>query len=152
MSVPTFYYNGNFYSCGTKIKLKQKYLDTHTYNREPIWPYAKFDNKVIRNHTTYFVFKIADIDTHGEWRRYSGYFLICATNLEDAIEKIISPVIINIKQNLAYCQTSEKKNNESKVFTILIYICVLIASLIFKEFYIIWAIASFVLYKWSENQ
>lgn len=152
MSAPTFYYNGQFYSRGTKIKLKQKYLNTHTYNGEQIWPYARFDNKIMKENEIYFVFKISDIDMQGEWRKYSGYFLVYSHNIIDAIEKIISPVIINVEQKNVKYYMSEKNNNECKIFGIIIYISVLVASLVFKEFYIIWAIASFIFYKWSKSQ
>lgn len=147
-----FYYKDKFYSPGTEIKLSKKYLECNTYDGMPIWPYAKYKGRVDKNGYSYYFFTMSKLDSYGQWRNYAGYFTIYPFALDMAIEEILSPIVFNYEQVYDkfnnYSYTKQSISSE-KIVACIIYACVLIGSLIFKQFYLIWIIATFIFFKWS---
>ena len=142
-----FYYKGKSYTTNTVIKLTQQYRDTHTDRGLQIWKYARFYHKNLARNEYCFNcasgyypnVKHEDINRSS----YCGYFNIKAEELEGAIEEIIQPVPIELVPIVP------KKDWEVKSMGMLwlIYIAVLFFSLIFREFYIIWIVATYVFFK-----
>ena len=150
----TFSYKGKYYLPGTKIKLSKEYMQCDTFNNQNLWPYARFYKKVCKNNVVYYMFCLTNPDLYGEYHKYAGYFLVHCMYLDYAIEEITNPILFDYE---GYCNYLNNKNdvakktiNNEKIIGYIVLISVLIGSLIFKEFYIIWIIAFFIFYKWSE--
>ena len=135
-----FRFHGETYADQTVIKLKNEFCNTHTYNNEYLWPYARFSHKVIQNNIVYYMFNICNLSAG--WHKYAGYFRLTEYQLEQAIESIINPVPILIVEK-AYYKDWEV---DSVVIAWIIYIAVLFFSRVFKDFYYIWIVASYVFF------
>ena len=66
------YYNGDYYSNGSEVKIKDEYIQTHTYNGQKIWKYARFGNKTTYNRQIAYLF----------WKSKSTYVDFYAMNLD----------------------------------------------------------------------
>lgn len=142
-----FYYKGRYYTTKTVVKLTQQYRNTHTNLGFPIWKYAWFSHKIInRNeYCFYYANEYYSNVNHEQIRSgdYCGYFQIKAEDLENAIEEIIKPVLIEL-----VLATPKKDCAVEGMGTLwIIYIAIMISSLIFNEFYIIWIIVTYLFFK-----
>lgn len=135
-----FRFQGKTYTEKTIVRLKNEFCNTHTYNNEPIWPYARFSHKVIHDNILYYIFYPCNLGAG--WHRYAGFFLLTETQLDQAIAEIITPVPISIIEK-EYYKDWEVPN---VLWMWLIYITVLFFSMIFREFYLIWIVASYVFF------
>lgn len=145
-----FYYKGKTYSSGTVIKISQAYCNAYSYRDKPIWPYAKFDRKFVKDSLEYYVFSICNIDMAGQWRKYTGSFIINTIELDAVIEQIIKPLEIkNVELVIPEQKMDWEDNNVLLLWAI--YIAVMVGSLIFKQFYIIWVVATCVFIKYRKE-
>ena len=160
----TFRYKGKTYSKNTRIKVSQKYIDNHLYEGMPIWPYARFDKTIIKNNKAYCMFSICEFNSCRELNAHAGYFVVSASDLDILIDEIRKPVV---KENIAsqpavilendissQSAAISKKDWRTKGMGIawIAYIATLMASLIFKDFYIIWIVASCVFFKYRKEK
>ena len=160
--VSMMYYDGDMYYNGTKVKLKDEYIKTHTFYGKKIWKYARFDNITTYNNCRGYFFcitkdSLCDLLSMGYKnveernaivREHAPYFIIPCHELHNAIEEIIVP--LKVEQNLANTVQESivnrafhpKKDSEVPGMTVLwiIYILALIGSLIFKQFYLLWIV------------
>lgn len=135
-----FRFMNDTYTEGTIVKFKNNFCNTHTYKNKPIWPYARFSHKVIHDNILYYIFNICNLGPG--WNRYAGYCLLTEMQLEYAIEEIIESVPILIVDKEYY----KDWEVEGMGWLWLIYIVVLFFSMIFKEFYLIWMVASYIFF------
>lgn len=94
-----------------------------------------------------------DIKTEND---YAPYFVIEAFVLPNIIEEITKPIKLSQEETkaiFAALAAEPKKDWEVKgiVAAWLIYIAVLIGSLIFKEFYFIWIVATYIFLKYRKE-
>ena len=159
-----FYYKNDFYINRTEIALKTEYINTHLWNGKKLWKYARYDHQVSYNgQISYFFcaskFDWPSLNSMGLERTarddYAPYFLIPAVELENAIEEIIKPIKLERKETDAILENITKPKNDLEepglIVLWLIYIAVLVGSLIFKQFYIIWLIATMLFVKWRKE-
>lgn len=155
-----FYYKGDYYINGTEIVLSDYYINTHTWNGRKLWKYARYDHQTLNNGSVAYFFCInrsdwlslreMGLDPHAA-DDYAPYFVIRALDLESAIQEFAKPIKLNrvqtevIKQ--AIVTTRSDFDNATLIVLWLIYIFVMIGSLIFKQFYIVWIIASVIFFK-----
>lgn len=162
------YYKGQYYINGTVIEIADDYINTNLFNGKKFWKYVRFDRQINNCGSILYSFCAVKIDIlslramnmdRRETNKYALYFTIPAWHIDSAIGKITK----------AICLTEEESNaiNNSLLDTIehpksdwsypslriawIVYIFVLIASLIFNQFYIIWIIATFVFFKWRKE-
>lgn len=141
-----FFYNKQSYTSGTVVKISKDYQDTHTFNEKPIWKYACFSHRFIKDYKEYYSFVFYDavyFELSGsEYSKYCGIFTITSEDLENAIEGIIKPIPVEL------IPVIPKKDWEvDEMWGLwLIYVAVLLFSLIFREFYLIWVAASFIFF------
>lgn len=168
--VPTelMYYKGDYYIGGTKLTLKDEYIQSHKYNNKKLWKYAKFGYKLTyNNRPAYFFWRtkhsLAELHSMGYhggeslracMRDYAPGFVVYSYELENAIEEITDPIKLSKEENTAINKAimdmieHPKRDWDDPTLLALwiIYIAVMIGSLIFNEFYIIWIIASIAFY------
>ena len=162
------YYNGDYYSNGSEVMIKDEYINTHTYNGKKIWKYAYFGNKIVHNgQTAYFFWSTRkryidfmelniDYKTRGD---YAPYFVVYAYELSNFIEEFTRPYKMSDEQKaereraIMYMIEHPKRDWDYPELLIgwIVYIGVLIGSLIFKEFYIPWAIATYAFYEYRKG-
>ena len=136
-----FVYKGKAYGAGTGIKLKQEYINTYLYNGYRIWQYAYLSN--INYKENKYMFNKYKTYPYSESQGCVSYFSISQSELDNVIEEIIEPKPVNVSR------AKPKNDGEVEGMGILwtIYIAVMVASLIFREFYIIWIAASVFFFK-----
>lgn len=162
------YYNGDYYSNGTEIMVSDEYINTHTFNGKKIWKYAYFGNKTVYNGKTAYFFWASrrtfldhcrmGID-YSKYNDYSPYFVVTAWELNNMIQEFTKPIKLPDKDKEAVDQMimdiiSHPKTDWDYLELIIgwiVYICVMMGSLIFTEFYIPWMIASYVFYKYRKG-
>ena len=162
--VSYMYYNGDLYLNGTEMILKDEYINTHTYNGKKIWKYYAFDHKArSNNQNTYFLcrrrYSFCDLIAMGIrdqdkinsiTRDYAPYITIPCHELHDAIEGFTNPIKVERKKAEDMMGTVvENALHPKSDFEIpgmmalwAIYIVVMVASLIFRQFYLLWIIAT----------
>ena len=144
--------------------LSDEYIKKQERNGKKIWKYARFGQKVNRDGVIGYVF----YKHKSDWLslrqmglgsnaadEYSAYFVIDAWELDGAIEEITHPFILSQEKteaiNKAISDMVEHPKHDWDDSGLLIlwflYIAALIGSLIFKDFYILWAVATFVFVK-----
>lgn len=161
-------YNGEYYSNGTEVMVSDEYINTHTYNGKKIWKYAWFGNNTIHNGQRAYVFYRSkcscvdfykmniDYSTQGD---YAPFFVVYAYELASFIEKFTKPFKMSDEQKTAreqailYMLEHPKRDWDYPELLLgwIIYTGVLIGSLMFKEFYIPWLIATYVFYEYRKG-
>lgn len=146
-----FIYNGKIYTQHTIIKVSQSYIDAHANDKEPIWPYYRFMRKYILDNKVYYEFQICKADVLGEWLNYATSFTTYPSELKSLIEDIVVPVEV---ENMQIDLPKAKKDWEDSdtILAWIIYIAVMIGSLIFKQFYIIWLIATIIFFNYRRKR
>lgn len=159
-----FYYKGDFYINGTEIVLKDEYIKDHKWNGRKLWKYARYDHQTKYNGRISYFFtshkldwlslNSMGIDTRSQ-NDYAAYFVVDALELENAIEEITKPIKFNRQETEKILEEIVKPkhffDSPENVISWLVYIGVLIGSLIFKEFYIIWVIVTVVFLKFKNK-
>lgn len=155
-----FYYNGDYYINGTEIILTDRYIDRNQFNGKKLWKYAKYDHQTIYNgRVAYFFCRTRSdwlsIDKEGidaqSINDYAPYFVIEAPFLDSAIKEIIKPIKLDHTETEAIMEAivspKSEFDNTGLVLLWIAYIAVMIGSLIFKQFYIIWVVVSLIFIK-----
>lgn len=152
-----FYYNGDYYINGTEIILKDDYINQHQFNGKKIWKYARFDHQVCLNGRVAYFFCInksdwlslyeMGLDTKAS-SHYAPYFIVEAINVSNIIEEISKPIKLerHITQQILEDISEPKSDFDNPDLVLLwaVYIIIMICSLIFNHFYIVWAIVSYL--------
>ena len=159
-----FYYKGDYYINGTEITLKDEYIKNHRWNGDKLWKYARYDHQTVYNGRTAYFFCCIKTDwlslnSMGLDIRaiddYAPYFVIEALDLDNAIEEFIKPIKLEREETEAVLEaiTTPKSDFDNPELTVLwvIYIAVMIGSLIFNQFYIVWAIVTFLFFKYRKE-
>lgn len=155
-----FYFKGDYYINGTEIILTDKYINNHKFNEKKLWKYAKYDHQTkcngrvayffCKSRSDWLSFNEMGIDIK-EKDNYAPYFVIEAFDLEVAIEEIAHPIKLERAQTETIMNTimEPKSDFENTSLTVLwiAYIVVMIGSLIFKQFYILWIVVSVIFFK-----
>ena len=159
-----FYYKGDIYIDGTEIALKDEYIKTHQWDGKKLWKYAKYDHQCNyqgRNSywfcisgTDYFKCKamgLGDLSEREIYKNHAAYFVIPALELDRAIEGIPKPIKLERAETEAVkeaiVQPKSEFDNSQVVLLWIVYIIAMIGSLIFKQFYLVWMIITFVFLK-----
>lgn len=138
-----FCYKGDTYTEKTEVKLTQDYIDTHVgegvHEGRPIWKFAWFSNKKDIDGKTYYVFFKYKYNCNCKYEKdfafkCAGWILIKEEDLESAIEEIVKPIPIIIRPMI---KMKDWQCPEVMVLWV-IYIFLLFASLILKEYAIAW--------------
>lgn len=152
-----FPYGDKYYYNGTKVVLSNHFINNYTYKGQKIWKYAWFGHRFVvdgrnlyffsRDNTDWY-FLIQNNISQEYINQTCPYFVIEEELLDSAIECFVKPIEITPEPIV------EKKDWQSdKVmrgwFT---YALALIGSLIFKEFYVIWVIATIVFFSYRKEQ
>ena len=143
------YYKDDLYMSGTEIELSDDYINTHKWNGKRLWKYAKFNNKTTYNGATAYFFNQNKIDwsVAGE---YAPYFVISTFELEYAIEKVTKPLKLEreITNKVMEAVVTPKTDFDYPILVALwvVYIVLMIACLVFTQFYIPQAILSYIFY------
>jgi hypothetical protein len=162
------YYNGQYYINGTIVELSDQYVQNNSFQGKKIWKYARFDRQANSSGSMSYFFSAAKFDylslremglSVDVKKEYAHYFTIDACMAENAIQRVIRPVkLTKIEQeamNSAFEDmiTHPKKDWDYAElrFGWLAYIVILVASLIFKQFYIIWIVATFLFFAWRKD-
>lgn len=155
-----FYYKGDFYINDTEITLKDEYIKTHRFYDKKLWKYARYDHQTVYNGCISYFFCASKFDWLSfdcmgldirEKANYAPYFVVPALELENAIDEITKPIKLEREKTEAVLNAIVEPKSDFDVPGLLglwvVYIAVLIGSLIFNQFYIIWAIATFLFLK-----
>lgn len=159
-----FYYKGDYYINGTEIILKDEYINSHQWNGKKLWKYARYDHQTIYNGRVAYFF----CRSRSDWlslngmgldvkakNDYAPYFVVDALDIEDAIEEFTKPIKLERSETEAILEaiTKPKSDFDNPALLVLwiIYLAVMVGSLIFKQFYIIWAVASFLFLKYRKE-
>ena len=162
------YYNGQYYINGTVVELLDSYTQNNNFQGKKIWKYARFDRQIRINGKVSYFFCIAKFDSISLMemgldlsiqKEYAYYFTIDAYMLEFAIKQIIKPICLTkteqatIDISLENMIEHPKKDLDCEELRIgwFIYFIVIVASLIFKQFYIIWIVVSLLFFKWRKG-
>lgn len=156
-----FYYKGDFYINGTEIMLTDEYINNHQFNGKKLWKYARYDHQTVYNGRVSYFFCINKIDRSYfnsmglNKDDYASYFVVEALDIENAIKEVTRPIKLEraeteiIKESIA--KPKKDFDNPALIILWIVYIAVMIGSLIFKQFYIIWAVASFLFFKYRKE-
>lgn len=160
-------YKDEWYLNGTEVELKEEYIATHTYNGKKLWKYYRFNS--IENYTDrgrcYLFFQCKysycdllsmgynSVEERNEiFKNRAPYVAIPCHELNKAIKEIIKPIrpsptstetVDTYFKNIVEHPKTDWDYPEMIILWSL-YIVVMVGSLIFKQFYIIWAIATFL--------
>lgn len=154
--VSVFYYNGKYYCNRTEITLKDSYINHNTFYGKKLWKYACFDHKIVDNgKTTYFFCRCKDNFediyntgiTMAEIDNYAPYFTIEAYKIDSLIEEIIRPIEFTNTELLNFNLPKKDYEVNEMIALWIIYIAIMIGSLIFNQFYIIWIVVTFLFFK-----
>lgn len=162
------YYNGKYYVNGTTIELSNEYTETHLFNGKRMWKYARFDHQVNTLDGISYFFCAIRTDTlslrelgisRNEVNEYATYFIIPALYIDSAIGRVIKEICVTqdeakaIDNALLDIATKPKSDFQYTGLTCawFIYIIVLVISLMFKQFYLVWIIASFIFFEWRKE-
>ena len=159
-----FYYKGDYYINGTEVVLTDEYINSHTWNGLKLWKYAKYDHQVVNNGSVAYFFCINKADRLALYamgldvnttKNYAPYFVVRAIDIDYAIQEFTKPIKLSretteaIKE--AIVTTKSDFDNGWLIVMWIVYIAVMLGSLIFKQFYIIWIIASVLFFKWRRE-
>lgn len=167
------YYKGDYYVNKTEVAFKDEFIKNKTYNGKKIWKYARFSNVTTLNNQTAYLFNrskysFCDLlsmgyDTPEERNTckndYAPFFVLTTSEVDCAIENFTKPIKLSKEEteaiNNAIIDMIENPKTdwdypEMRLLWV-VYIAVLIGSLIFKEFYILWAVASYIFFTWRKD-
>lgn len=155
-----FYYKGDYYINGTEIILTDEYVNSHTWNGRKIWKYARYDHQVVYGGCVAYFFCISNADWLALNKMglgpnaaddYASFFVIQALDIERAIQEFTKPIKLRREQTEAIKEAiatpKSDFDNAGLVLLWVIYIAVMIVSLIFKQFYLIWFAVSIIFFK-----
>ena len=159
-----FYYKGDYYINGTEIILTDEYIKRQLRNGKKLWKYATYHHQVSRNNGIAYFFCRSRCD----WLALHGmgvdpkviddceaYFTIDALDIDSEIKEFIHQIKLKrdetdaIKDAIIRQQSDFDHPNVMLLWVV--YISVMIGSLIFKQFYILWAVASILFFKWRRD-
>lgn len=159
-----FYYKGDYYINGTEIILSDQYINNHQFNGKKLWKYARYDHQTVCNgKVSYFFCRTKmdwsslnkmnlDMNTQND---YAPYFVIEAFDIENAIAEITHSIKLDRKETEAVLNAivEPKRDFDNPMLMVLwvVYIAVMISSLIFNQFYIIWIVATVVFFKYRKE-
>ena len=97
-----------------------------------------------------------DVNTRKD---YASYFIIEAYKIESVINKITKPIKLTKEENekiqeciIDLIEHPKTDLDYPKLLAAwIIYIIIMIASLIFNQFYIIWFVASYIFFMWRKD-
>jgi hypothetical protein len=162
------FYKNQYYINGTIVEISDIYRDNNSFNGKKIWQYARFDHQINGPNGVLYFFCIANVDMislrsmnmdRKDINKYSPYFTVPAWLIENVIKTIIKPIKLSQAEcdainngliNNIVNRNTNCENQELKIAWIL-YVIILISSLIFRQFYLIWIIASFIFFKWRKG-
>lgn len=162
------YYKEEYYINGTEIILSDEYINNNFFNGKKLWQYARFDHRIQCNgKSSYFFyarkfdflsFHEMNIDINNR-KDYTMYFIIDADKIENAIYKITKPIKLtneedkNIKLYISNLIEHPKTDLDYPELIVgwTVYTIIMIASLIFNQFYFIWLIASYIFFVWRKD-
>lgn len=157
------YYQGEYYINGTEIILTDEYINAHSFNGKKIWKYARFDHQTSFNGFVAYFFCASRLNwlTFNEMgldqktrRDYAPYFIIESTKLENVVGEIVRPIQLIKEENEALQKgildmvehPKTDKDYPGLIILWIVYIIAMIASLIFKQFYLLWIIETLVFF------
>ena len=168
-SRPLMYYKEEWYVKGAEIILTDSYIENHMFNGKKLWKYARFDHVTTKNNQTAYFFcrskySFCDLLQMGYneaqerascQRDYAPYFVVTNSELEWAIEEFTKPLKLSKEETEArnkaieYIIEHPKRDWDYPELLVmwLVYIVVLLGSMIFREFYLIWIVATYIFYK-----
>lgn len=151
-----FKYKEKYYNNGTIVKLKDDYIKNNTYDGKKIYKYMRFMSREVfcEKATCEFLMspitEFKNIVKEFEWlqkneEKYSREWKIDASLLNNVIDRIIEPEICNNPlKEYGWVRPETDWDHPELRFAWVVYIAVLIGSLIFKQFYLIWIVSSFI--------
>ena len=154
--VSVFYYKGKYYCNRTEIALKDEFIKHSTFNEKKLWKYARFSHKIVDNGKVKYFFcrckdTFADLYntnvTMKDINDYAPYFTVEAFRLDSLIEEIIRPIEFTNIEMLDFHLPKKDYEVKEMIALWIIYIAIMIGSLIFNEFYIIWIIITYLFFK-----
>lgn len=169
------YHNGKTYLNGTKFILSDGYINNWTRNGKKIWKYAYFSGTYDGPDGRYYYFQ-RDKFTIDDIRKFTGLkpgtkefrefqmsyapnVIVRPWELDFVIEEITHPITLSESEEeekrQAIMQFIEHPNNdwdhpEMRIAWI-VYVAALIGSLMFTQFYIPWAIVTYIFYKYRKG-
>jgi hypothetical protein len=162
------YVKGECYINGSEVILSDEYIKTHTFNGLPLWKYAKFTRRTFYNNQTAFFFSISKYD----WTdfvvmgldprtrfNYAPYFVVVISELDGAIKEFTNPIKLSKEETEARRKAVEDMISHPKsdfdypelIAAWLVYIGVLLATLMFRDFYLLWAIETVIFCKYRNG-
>lgn len=163
------YFNEEWYINGTEITLTESYIKNHKFNGKKLWKYARFDHvTTYNNQKAYFFcrskYSFCDLLQMGYndvqertacQKDYAPYFVITAYEIEYAIDEFTKPIKLSKeetearKKAIEYMIEHPKRDWDYPELLVmwLVYIIVLLGSLIFNEFYLVWIVATLIFHK-----
>ena len=155
------YYKGEYYINGTEFTLNDEYLKNKTFHDKKLWKYARFSHQINSAGKVMYFFDAAKIDSGSLYMmgldantraNYAPYFVISPVELDYAIGEFTKPIKLSkegrerLEGAVQYMIDHPKRDWDypELIWLWLIYIAVLVGSLIFYEFYIVWAVATIV--------
>ena len=167
------YYKGDIYINGSQFTVKDSYIENHTYNDKKIWKYAKFTGTMSGPSGVMYYFwrdkySFCDLwdmgytDTNERnncLKEYAPFFVVSAYELDDVIEEFTHPIILPkedqaiVEEAIEDIITNPKKDWDYPELRVgwLFYIVAMVGSLIFNQFYILWAIATYIFITYRKN-
>lgn len=140
-------WNGNYYSTYTIFKMKESYINTHTCYGKRIWPYAALIRIILDSNKNILRYHFVP---HGckypISQNYLGGFDVEISQIDSAIESVYAGK--PMPKEMIYVPQPKSDFEIPGMLTLwAIYIIVMVASMIFKDFIIIWAFASYGFFK-----
>lgn len=168
------YYNGKTYINGTKFTVKDEYISAQAKQGKNIWKYAEFWGttngpdgliyyfsryKCLNDDLLSMGYKPGTEEYIKCRRDYAATFMVRPYELNRVVEEITFPITITEQEEEARRQAIMEMIEHPKkdwdypdlIVGWIIYIGVLIGSLIFNQFYIIWIVATFVFHTYRKR-
>ena len=151
-----FPYNNKYYYHKTKVILRDDFVNRYTYKGKNIWKYAWFSNRFVVNGKNMYLFYKEYVDwyilkqnnANQDYNQTCPYFVLEEEMLGVAIEGFTKPIVIEPKMLIG----NKYLNTDTKIKGWATYIFTLFASLIFKEFYLIWIVATVIFYYYIKEK
>lgn len=151
-----FYYNGVCYDNATKVTFTDEYINNNLINGKKIFKYAIYYYSTVKNNGT-IIHHFGPECT--DWSKCINNGMTFETREEYAKEinipahmcnKIIKEVTDPHYVKVIYNEHKTDFDIPDVLFGWLIYIILMFASLIFKDFYYLWALISFYFFRWRK--
>ena len=151
------YYKGDFYLNGTQVEFTGEFLENNKIDGKKMCRYGEFVRQQnFSDGVGYYFRKINPYDKehridYKEFENCADGIRITAMNIEDTIKDIIRPFKLEREKTDAILYEIIKPKSDfdypALIVLWIVYIAVMAGSLIFKQFYIIWIIVSWVFYE-----